>query len=68
MSELKTYVAKGLSFAGKSESNDDLVSSILLAIRMIMTLQDWDPVVYDKLKEEDNENWVLPMPIYINGF
>jgi hypothetical protein len=68
ISELKTYVAKGLSFAGKSESNDDLVSSILLAIRMIMTLQDWDPVVYDKLKEEDNENWILPMPIYINSF
>lgn len=68
ISELKSYVAIGLSFGGKSESNDDLVSSLLLAIRMTMTLQDWDPVIYDKLKEEDEENWILPMPIYISSF
>jgi hypothetical protein len=68
ISELKSYVAIGLSFGGKSESNDDLVSSILLSIRMVMTLQDWDPAIYDKLKEEDEENWLLPMPIYISSF
>ena len=68
ISELKTYVAKGISFAGKGEMNDDLVSSILLALRMIVVLQDWDPAVYDKLREEAEDEWVMPMPIYINTF
>lgn len=68
ISELKTYVAKGISFAGKGEMNDDLVSSILLALRMIVVLQDWDPAVYDKLREEAEDEWIMPMPIYINTF
>ena len=68
ISELKTYVAKGISFAGKGDMNDDLVSSVLLALRMIVVLQDWDPAVYDKLREEAEDEWVMPMPIYINTF
>ena len=66
VSELKTYIAKGVSFEGKVGSNDDLVSSVLLAIRMAMLLQDWDPVIYDKMREDHYENIVLPMPIFIN--
>lgn len=66
--ELKTYVAKGISFSGKGDMNDDLVSSILLALRMVVILQDWDPAVYDKLREEDEDEWVMPLPIYINTF
>jgi hypothetical protein len=68
ISELKTYVAKGISFAGKGDMNDDLVSAILLALRMIMILQEWDPAVYDKLREEMQDEWIMPMPIYINSF
>lgn len=68
ISELKTYVAKGISFAGKGDMNDDLVSSVLLALRMIVVLQEWDPAVYDKLREEAEDEWIMPMPIYINTF
>ena len=68
ISELKTYVAKGFSFAGKGDVNDDLVSSLLLALRMIMVLQDWDPAVYDKLREEAEDEWIMPMPIYISNY
>ena len=68
ISELKTYVAKGVSFSGKTGSYDDLVSSLLLAIRMIMVLQDWDPAVYEKMREEDLDDVELPMPIYISQF
>jgi Terminase large subunit, T4likevirus-type, N-terminal/Terminase RNaseH-like domain len=68
ISELKTYVAKGISFEGKVGSNDDLVSSLLLSIRMITMLQDWDPAVYDKMREEVMEDIVMPMPIYISSF
>jgi hypothetical protein len=68
ISELKTYVAKGLSFEAKVGQHDDLVSSVLLALRMAMVLQDWDPAIYDKMREENQDEWVMPMPIYINTF
>jgi hypothetical protein len=68
ISELKTYVAKALTFVGKSGTHDDLVSSLLLAIRMAMTLQEWDPSIYDKLREEAEDEWIMPMPIYVNTF
>ena len=68
ISELKTYIAKGISFEAKVGQHDDLVSSLLLAIRMITMLQDWDPAIYDKMREEHNEDLVMPMPIYISSF
>lgn len=67
ISELKTYVSKGLSFEAKTGSHDDLVSSVLLAMRMLMVLQDWDPAVYDKMREEREDEFIMPMPIYINS-
>jgi Terminase large subunit, T4likevirus-type, N-terminal len=68
ISELKTFVAKGISFSGKAGSHDDLVSSILLSIRMAMILQEWDPAVYDKFREELEDEWVMPMPIFFNTY
>lgn len=68
ISELKTYVAKGISFEGKTGSNDDLVSSMLLAVRMTVMLQEWDPAIYDKLREEREDEFVMPMPIYISNY
>lgn len=68
ISELKTYVAKGISFEGKVGSHDDLVSSMLLALRMVMLLQDWDPAIYDKMRDAHYEDIVLPMPIFISGY
>ena len=41
---------------------------MLLALRMAMILQEWDPAVYDKMREEAEGEWVMPMPIYINTF
>jgi len=68
ISELKSYVAKGLSFEGKQGQHDDLVSSVLLALRMIILLQDWDPAIYDKMREEKEDEWVMPMPIYVSSY
>jgi hypothetical protein len=68
ISELKTFVATGITFKAKTGQHDDLVSSMLLAIRMIMLLQDWDPAIYDKMREEIQEDYDLPMPIYISSF
>jgi hypothetical protein len=68
ISELKTYIAKGLGFEAKVGQHDDLVSAMLLAVRMAMVLQDWDPAVYDKMREEREDEWVMPMPIYVSSF
>ena len=68
ISELKTYVAKGISFEGKAGSHDDLVSSLLLALRMVIMLQEWDPAIYDKMREERDDEWIMPLPIYVSNF
>jgi hypothetical protein len=68
ISELKAYIAKGLGFEAKTGQHDDLVSSMLLAVRMAMVLQDWDPAVYDKMREEREDEWVMPMPVYVSSF
>ena len=68
ISELKAFVSKGLSFEGKTGQHDDLVSSVLLALRMIMLLQDWDPAIYDKMREEREDEWIMPMPIYVSSY
>jgi hypothetical protein len=67
ISELKTFVAVGLKYQAKSQEHDDLVMSMLLAIRMVMMLQDWDPAIYDKMNEMTEDDAMLPMPIYISG-
>lgn len=69
ISELKTFVANGITFKAKSGQHDDLVSSLLLAIRMIMMLQDWDPSIYDKMRDHTGlEEHDLPLPIYFSSY
>jgi hypothetical protein len=69
ISELKSYVATGITFKAKLNEHDDLVAGALLAIRMIMMLGDWDPVVYSKMIEDQAmEDYQLPMPIYISNY
>ena len=69
ISELKTYIAKGVSFEAKVNETDDLVSSLLLAVRMVGMLGDWDPAVYERMVEDRGLDDIdLPMPIFINSF
>jgi hypothetical protein len=68
ISELKTFIAKDVSFEAKVGQHDDLVSSLLLAIRMALMLQDWDPAIYDKMREEKEDEFIMPMPIYISNY
>jgi hypothetical protein len=47
---------------------DDLVSSTLLAIRMMAVLKDWDPRIYDSFNQaEKDEDYEPPMPIFISS-
>ena len=69
ISEHKTYIAKGISFEAKTNEHDDLVSSTLLAVRMISQLGDWDPTVYDRMVEDRAMDDVdLPMPIFVSHY
>ena len=63
------FVAAGITFKAKNGQNDDLVSSLLLGIRMILLLQDWDPSIYEKLRDHTGfEDYELPLPIYISTY
>ena len=61
ISELKTFVAHGVSYAAKVGEHDDLVMSTLLAIRMIMLLQQFDSNVDAELKD-NVDDFIEPMP------
>jgi hypothetical protein len=60
ISELKTFVAHGTSFAAKPGETDDLVMSIILAIRMIQAVQEFDADLDETLRGQ--EDMILPMP------
>jgi hypothetical protein len=62
ISELKTFVARGMGFAAKDGETDDLVSSMLLAIRMIQVLQNFDADLDEKLRSNTHDDFVEPMP------
>ena len=69
VSELKTFIATGVTFKAKTGQHDDLVSALLLVVRMIMMLQEWDPTVYEKMRDHSGlEEYDMPMPIYISGY
>ena len=67
ISELKTFVAHGVGFGAKTGEHDDLVSAMLLCIRMADVLADWDSQIYEKMSERITEEQ-MPMPIFISGF
>ena len=69
ISELKTYIASGVSFKAKSGSEDDLISAMLLIMRMSQVLADWDPRVFDSISTgsiEGEDEWEMPMPIFVS--
>jgi hypothetical protein len=66
ISELKTFVAHGVGFGAKTGEHDDLVSGVLLIIRMAAVLSDWDPKIYEKMTERLTEEQ-MPMPIFVSS-
>jgi hypothetical protein len=69
LSELKTFIAAGTSFKAKTGQTDDLVSALLLVVRMSTILADWDPRVMEVLssKEGFEEDWEPPLPIFVSS-
>ena len=61
ISELKTFVADGPSFKAKIGETDDLVTSTLLVLRMIQSLQSYDAELDEKMRDSVDD-YVAPMP------
>ena len=61
ISELKTFVSMGSSYAAKPGETDDLVMSSLLAVRMLMLLQTYHADLNTHLKDHA-DNIIEPMP------
>lgn len=61
VSELKNFVASGNSYAAKIGEHDDLIMSMLLAVRMATLLRDYDPKIDEGMKDSGDE-LLMPMP------
>jgi hypothetical protein len=62
ISEMKDFVASGMSYKAKPGQHDDLVSSCLLMTRMMKVLADFDPKIFEKWTDRTSE--ITPMPIF----
>jgi hypothetical protein len=70
ISELKAFIAAGVTFKAKVGEQDDLVSATLLMVRMSQVLADWDERVFDSISshsEHMDDDWEMPMPIFISS-
>jgi len=61
VSELKTFVAHGVSYAAKIGETDDLVMACILAVRMLQLLQTYDTGIDNQLRDH-GDVIVAPMP------
>jgi hypothetical protein len=61
VSELKTFIAHGVSYAAKPGETDDLVMAAILAVRMMQLLQTYHPEM-DVAMRDHGDNVIEPMP------
>jgi hypothetical protein len=64
ISELKTYIANGGSYAAVSGQTDDLVASMLIAVRMIGVIQTFDSKISKQYV--DHNEVKVPMPFIMS--
>lgn len=62
ISELKTYVAHGGSYAAKIGETDDLVSASLLTIRMMQQISEYHSEIDQNFR--DHDEIISPLPFY----
>jgi hypothetical protein len=70
ISELKAFIAAGITFKAKTGETDDLVSAMLLAVRMNAVLADWDQRIFDVMTDsgdDGSEDYEPPMPIFVSS-
>jgi len=63
--ELKSFVASGTSYAAKIGETDDLVMATVLAVRMLIILQDYHKELDDHMRDH-NEALIEPLPFIMS--
>ena len=64
INELKTFVASGTSYKAKQGETDDLVMSLVLAIRMVLIVSKYEEDTFEQVRETfDDEDYDTPMPM-----
>jgi hypothetical protein len=61
VSELKTFIAAGVSYAAKQGETDDLVMAAVLTVRMLQLLQTYDNSIDTQLRDH-GDSIIPPMP------
>jgi hypothetical protein len=61
ISELKTFVAHGISYAAKPGETDDLVMATVLNIRMLQLLQTYNNDIDNQMRDH-GDAIIAPMP------
>ena len=61
ISELKNFVASGVSYAAKLGETDDLVMATVLVVRMLQVLQDYHSEL-DLQMRDHQDNFIEPLP------
>jgi len=69
ISELKSFIAKGVTFSAKEGQHDDLVAALLLVVRMSVVLAEWDPKVFELMSVDGHmdEDFEAPLPIFVSS-
>ena len=66
--ELKVFVSRSNTFEARPGQRDDLVMSLILALRMIEFVSTWDDqshaAVTSNINDED-DSYDSPMPLFI---
>lgn len=67
LSELKNFIAAGTSYKAKIGETDDLVSALLLAVRIIQLLQSFDSKIDTAMRDVtlDAGEFVEPLPFIV---
>jgi hypothetical protein len=71
--ELKNYIQTGASYAAKHGATDDLISAMLIIMRMLKQLSEYEPGVFDRLYksesdfyDETTDDFSDPVPFFFN--
>ena len=62
ISELKTFVASGGSYAAKIGNTDDLIMASLLVIRILQDITEYHGDLSEQLR--DHDEIVAPLPFF----
>lgn len=65
ISELKTFIAAGTSYAAKQGETDDLVMSTLLVVRMMQLLQSYHMDLDQQMRDHNAEVMIEPLPFIL---